>query len=68
MDALLDSHVYHNLTNRLCRCIYDIRCGELAKLRLRCFTLHIVHPSPISHPHATHHIPPHGTYPKFGEA
>lgn len=68
MDALRYSHVYHNLTNWLCRCIYDIRRGEPAKLCLCCYALHIVHPSPISHSHATHHIPPHGAYTKSGEA
>ena len=68
MDAIFDSHVDHNLTNRLCRRIYDIRRGELAKLRLCCLGLHIVHPSPISHSHATCHIPPHGAYTKSGKA
>ena len=68
MDAIFDSHVHHNITDRLCRRIYDIRRGELAKLCLRCFGLHIAHPSPISHSHATRYIPPHGTYPKSGKA
>ena len=68
MDALCYSHVYHNLTARLCLRIYDLRRGELAELCLCCFALHVVHPSPISHRHATRHIPSHGAYPKFGEA
>ncbi len=68
MDALLDSHLYHNLTDWLCLRIHDIRRGELAELRLCCFALHIVHPSSISYYHATHHIPSHGAYSKFGEA
>ena len=68
MDALCYSHVYHNLTDWLCLRIYDIRRGELAELCLCCFALHVVHPSPISHHHATRHIPPHGAYPKSGKA
>lgn len=68
MDALFYSHVYHNLTDRLCLRIYDIRRGELAELCLCCFALHDVHPSPISHRHAARHIPPHGAYSKSGEA
>ena len=68
MDALLDPHVHHHLTDRLCRRIYDICCGELAKLCLRSFALHIVHSSPISYSHATRYISPNGAYPKSGEA
>ena len=68
MDAIFDSHFYHNLTDRLCRRIYDIRRRELAKLCLRCLGLHVVHPSPISYSHATRHIPAHGAYPKSGKA
>ena len=68
MDALCYSHVDHDLTDRLCLRIYDIRRGELAELRLCCFALHVVHPSPISHRHAAHHIPPYGAHPKSGEA
>jgi len=68
MDALFYSHVYHHLANRLCLRIYDICCGELAELCLCCLALHVVHPGPISHHHATHHLPPHGAYPKSGEA
>ena len=68
MDALRNSLVHRHLANRLCRSIYDIHRGELARLCLRCHALHIVHPSSISYSHATGHLPTHGPHPEFGEA
>ena len=68
MDALRYSHIHHNLSDRLCLRIYEICREELAELCLCCFALHFVHPSPISHRHATCHILPEGAYPKSGDA
>jgi hypothetical protein len=68
MVAILYPYVHRSLADRIRRCVHDFCRREPARVYLGGIPLHNFHPSPISHPYATRHLPTIGAHPESGQA
>jgi hypothetical protein len=56
MDVIRYPFVYRSLADQICLRLHDLCGRKSARIYLCCIPLRHLHPGPISHPHATHHL------------